>query len=89
MAFLSRLQNCLSGKSVTAKAISIGINGLGSQVDIYSSGKPKELFVFVLSFFKIKNIVRKCSKVSFETFQVGIKRNAKNASNVTIKNDLL
>lgn len=75
MAFLNRLQNCLSGKSVTAKAISIGINVVGSQIAVYSRDKPKELFVwgvFSFFFFKLKTLEESTHKVSFETFHIGI-----------------
>lgn len=85
MAFLSRLQNCFSVKSVTATAISIGINAVESQVDIYSSGKPESylgFFAAVVFLFLIETFGRKYSpQVSFESFQiVRHKKECKNAS---------
>lgn len=83
MAFLSRLQNCLSGKSVTATAISIGIN-------IYSRGKPKSylLLLFSLSFsffFNRKHWKKVLTKFLWKHFRVRHKSKCKKLSKVTIK----
>lgn len=64
MPLLSLLQNCLSGKSFIATAISIGIDAVGNQADIYLSGKPQRDSDF---FFPSSNWNSRKSLVSSET----------------------